>query len=441
MPPRKEIESLINRAITGTLPAEAGDLGVDIHTVENNFCVYQPNAKYWDRIADLYDMWQAGQPIQPHLLKFPIDSSRQPVIVASKQPKFKGGYGSIHLGWDQYHNRPVAIKRIKLPENLSKAEERAEYVKRFFQLYKEGNILAVAEDPHILPVYEILVDSEGNICLILQAVTANEGFVLTNVVSHNRHTLQSRNLSVLPLSSFLDIAQGLAFGSDSLTQKGLTHSDIKPSNVMIRKYQDGFHTVIIDPGIARPIFPQTDGPLVLTPWYSAPERMLSEYIDKEKYDQSILRANASDQQKDAAIHRIRDRDARSELYSVAVTLYELLTGQSLFISEVKVSLEILAEKKELDVRHSHNGALGRVFDRWNLQHAQNKKVKAAREAFIEAFITALAYDPQRRFASPTEFIDVLSNIFSDFSEPYDSKVAEYSRYVKQLDISVHGKIR
>ena len=116
-------------------------------------------------------------------------------------------------------------------------------------------------------------------------------------------TLQARSPAArhnrLPLVEALWIARQAAMGIGALACAGWTHSDIKPANIMISP--DG-HTTLLDLGLARRPADEDrtlDQALVGTPWYMAPETLLS----------------------------TTRPDTRSDIFSLGAVLYELLTGR------------------------------------------------------------------------------------------------------------------
>ena len=110
--------------------------------------------------------------------------------------------------------------------------------------------------------------------------------------------------AVLPVEQVLDVVAQVAFGLAYAHEHGIVHRDVKPSNIML--VRDG-HAKITDFGIARmassAVRTQT-GMVLGSPKYMSPEQVMG-----------------------------KDIDQRSDIFSLGVMLYELLTGQAPFDGE------------------------------------------------------------------------------------------------------------
>lgn len=197
----------------------------------------------------------------------------------------QGAMGVVYKARDPLIDREVAIKTI----NLSLAmEERDEYEARFYQEAKAAGRLS---HPNIVTIYD--VGRSEDIAYI--AMEYLHGRELRDILNETK---------LLPISEVLaiviQVAQGLAYAHEH----DIVHRDIKPSNVMI--VRDG-HAKITDFGIARmasaAVRTQT-GMVLGSPKYMSPEQVLGREIDR-----------------------------RSDIFSLGVMLYEMLTGQVPFIGE------------------------------------------------------------------------------------------------------------
>ncbi|MBU1215428.1 MAG: serine/threonine protein kinase [Gammaproteobacteria bacterium] len=197
----------------------------------------------------------------------------------------QGAMGVVYKARDPLIDREVAIKTINLSLAL---EEREEYEARFYQEAKAAGRLS---HPNIVTIYD--VGRTGDIAYI--AMEYLHGRELRDVLNENK---------TLPVSQVLDIiiqvAQGLAYAHEH----EIVHRDVKPSNVMI--VRDG-HVKITDFGIARmasaAVRTQT-GMVLGSPKYMSPEQVLGKLTDQ-----------------------------RSDIFSLGVMLYEMLTGHVPFIGE------------------------------------------------------------------------------------------------------------
>lgn len=197
----------------------------------------------------------------------------------------QGAMGVVYKARDPLIDREVAIKTINLSLAL---EERDEYEARFYQEAKAAGRLS---HPNIVTIYD--VGRSGDIAYI--AMEYLHGRELRDVLNENK---------TLPVSQVLDVIIQVAQGLSYAHEHEIVHRDVKPSNVMI--VRDG-HVKITDFGIARmasaAVRTQT-GMVLGSPKYMSPEQVLGKLTDQ-----------------------------RSDIFSLGVMLYEMLTGQVPFIGE------------------------------------------------------------------------------------------------------------
>ncbi len=197
----------------------------------------------------------------------------------------QGAMGVVYKARDPLIDREVAIKTINLSLAL---EEREEYEARFYQEAKAAGRLG---HPNIVTIYD--VGRTGDIAYI--AMEYLHGRELRDVLNEKK---------ILPVSQVLDIVIQVAQGLSYAHEHEIVHRDVKPSNVMI--IRDG-HVKITDFGIARmasaAVRTQT-GMVLGSPKYMSPEQVLGKLTDQ-----------------------------RSDIFSLGVMLYEMLTGQVPFIGE------------------------------------------------------------------------------------------------------------
>lgn len=193
----------------------------------------------------------------------------------------RGAMGVVYKAEDEALGRTVAIKTILLSSN---AEERADYEARFYQ---EARAAAVLNHPNIITVHDI--GKEGDTAYMAMEVL--EGVDL--------HELMKSGPVALPLALELaaQVADGLAFAHE----QGVVHRDIKPGNIMIVR---GRHAKIMDFGIAKARVSDVKtqaGAILGSPKYMSPEQ-----VDGQRADH------------------------RSDIFSLGVTIYELVTGSPPF---------------------------------------------------------------------------------------------------------------
>ncbi len=203
----------------------------------------------------------------------------------------RGAMGVVYKGHDPLIERNVAIKTINLAP-LS-AAERKQYEARFFQEAKAAGHL---NHPNIVTIHDL--GESGDIAYI--AMELMEGRELQHILDGARR---------LSIEDALDIAIQVASGLSYAHQRGIVHRDVKPSNIMVLGNN---HVKIVDFGIAKmpATLSLTQAGLVMgSPLYMSPEQVESKAID-----------------------------ARSDLFSLGVVLYQMLTWQRPFTGNDVMSL-------------------------------------------------------------------------------------------------------
>lgn len=197
----------------------------------------------------------------------------------------QGAMGVVYKATDPLIDRIVAIKTITL--SLAQ-EERDEYEARFYQEAKAAGRLS---HPNIVTIYD--VGRSGDIAYI--AMEFLQGRELRDILNDDK---------LLPVDQVLDIVTQVAMGLAYAHEHGIIHRDIKPSNIMVGR---DCQVKITDFGIARMasagVRTQT-GMVLGSPKYMSPEQVMGKLTDQ-----------------------------RSDIFSLGVMLYEMLTGQPAFTGE------------------------------------------------------------------------------------------------------------
>jgi eukaryotic-like serine/threonine-protein kinase len=189
----------------------------------------------------------------------------------------EGGIGQVHAAHDTVLGREVAIKSLR-PELLNDSS----FVER---CRTEATNLARLNHPNITTLYTLLPDG-GNLYMVMELV---RGRTLEQIITERGTPFGSAEA----VAVIGQAADGLSYAH----QMGVVHRDIKPANLIIT---DSGLLKIMDFGIARVQGSQRhtrDGSVVGTLAYMAPEQLRAEEVD-----------------------------ARTDLYSLAIVLYEMLTG-------------------------------------------------------------------------------------------------------------------
>jgi PAS domain S-box-containing protein len=213
-----------------------------------------------------------------------------------------GGYGAVYKAIHQGLNRPVAVKIFR--PQLGKAT--LEDLDRF---RLEGISSCRVNHPNAILMLDSGVSSEGIVYLVMELL---EGRTLIGELAEaGRISLQRCAEIIIPICGALAEAH----------RTGIIHRDIKPGNIFLHKIGD-FETIkLIDFGIAKMTDQAFDvdvktltvnGTIIGTPIYMAPERLTN-----------------------------KPYDGRSDVYSLAVTCYEMLTGFPPFDPSRKSFIEII----------------------------------------------------------------------------------------------------
>lgn len=207
-----------------------------------------------------------------------------------------GGMGEVYKAIHETLDRVVALKVIH-PELLSNAE----IIKRF---YKEAKIQAQMTHPNIVTVFDFL-EIENSYFLVMEYI---EGESIGKIV---------KKQGPLEINFSLKIFKQILSGIAHAHSKGIIHRDIKPNNFILTEGE----VKITDFGIAHIVSDSAHtvaGTVLGTPKYMSPEQILGERVDH-----------------------------RSDVYSLGVSFYEILTGKVPFGSNTGSDYEIKKGHVEL----------------------------------------------------------------------------------------------
>jgi serine/threonine protein kinase len=202
----------------------------------------------------------------------------------------EGGFGVVYMA-DQTKpiSRRVALKIIKLGMDTKEVIARFE---------AERQALAMMEHPNIAKVFDAGATDTGRPYFVMELV---KGIPITEYCDNNNLDTRQR------LELFIDVCKAVQHAH----QKGIIHRDLKPSNVMITLHDGKPVPKVIDFGIAK----ATGQRLTEKTLFTRFAQMIGtpEYMSPEQAEFSGL-----------------DVDTRSDIYSLGVLLYELLTGVTPF---------------------------------------------------------------------------------------------------------------
>jgi serine/threonine protein kinase len=226
----------------------------------------------------------------------------------------EGGFGTVYLAEQQHPvRRRVAVKIIKLGMDTKRVIARFD---------AERQALARMDHPNIARVLDAGATDTGRPFFVMELV---RGVRITTYCDEHRLDTRQR------LELFIQVCQAVQHAH----QKGIIHRDIKPSNVLVTNHDGVPVPKVIDFGIAK----ATDG------------QMLTERTLFTAFDQFVgTPAYMSPEQ---AEWSELDVDTRSDIYSLGVLLYELLTGKTPFDQRELLQAGIDEMRRTLRERDPH----------------------------------------------------------------------------------------
>jgi serine/threonine-protein kinase len=253
-----------------------------------------------------------------------------------------GGMATVYLAEDLKHARRVAIKVLR-PELITSGEGAARFL-------REIRIAAHLSHPQIVPLHDS-GERDGFLYFVMPYIGGES--LRQRLVREGR----------LPVDDALGIARSVAAALDYAHRQNVVHRDIKPENILVHEGQ----AVVADFGIARAITVAAAenvtarGLAVGTPAYMSPEQAAAE----------------------------RELDGRSDLYSLACVVYEMLAGEPPFLgpnAQAILTRHLVATPRPLRARRP-----------------------VVPEPVERAVLRALAKSPDDRFGTTAEFAAALTD--------------------------------
>lgn len=230
----------------------------------------------------------------------------------------RGSMGVVFKARDPRIGRIVALKAVAFSFPLGPGEE-DEFLKRF---YDEAEIAGRLSHPNIVTIYDVGERGpEGERFIAMEYVTGT-----------NLHDLLASGAR-LPVMQVADVVEQVAGALDYAHENGIVHRDIKPANIVLT---DSGQVKILDFGIARWVSAEKTGPgrFFGTPNYMAPEQVTGGEID-----------------------------GRADQFALAVTLYQLLTGERPFLGDSITAVSYQVVNIEPAPPSKLNPSLSPSFDR------------------------------------------------------------------------------
>lgn len=263
----------------------------------------------------------------------------------------RGAMGVVYKAMDPAIGRTVAIKTIRLSE-FTDPEERQRIRER---LLREAQSAGVLSHPNIITIYDVLEQWEF-------------AYIVMEYVQGASLEKMLRSRAVPDSTTVLHLFRQVSDALDYAHRKGIVHRDIKPANIIVSDKTPNAEGVakIADFGVAKFISQDVthSGTMIGTPNYMSPEQIQGLTVD-----------------------------GKSDQFSLAVVVYEVLSGEKPFVSDNLPALFYSLCKQEPkpvhEVNHSLSVTVTRVMRR------------------------ALAKDPGQRFSGCGDFIGALTIALGD----------------------------
>ena len=271
-----------------------------------------------------------------------------------------GGMGEVYRARDPRLKREVALK--VLPDVAAADADRRE------RFTREALAVAALNHPHIVTIHSV--------------EDAGTAVFLTMELVEGRSLAEALPATGLPIERVLTIGIAVADATSAAHQKGITHRDLKPGNIMLGEGEQAGRIKVLDFGLAKVVdvqrgavgasMLQTEAPAQTAP-ITAEGRILGTvaYMSPEQAEGRTI-------------------DGRSDLFSLGVVLYEMATGQRPFGGDTNLSIlsSILKDtpKSVTDINPAVPPEFGRIIRR------------------------ALAKDPERRYQTAKDLRNDLEEL-------------------------------
>jgi serine/threonine-protein kinase len=261
----------------------------------------------------------------------------------------RGGMGVVYKGEDPKIHRVVAIKTLRLDDFEEEIQQ--EVKTRFF---REAESAGVLNHPKIVTIFDC--GEEHDLAFIAMEYLEGENL--------GRYRKKE---NLLPIRDTLSIVSQVAEALDYAHSKGIVHRDIKPTNIM--RLDETKEVKVTDFGIARITSSSRtkDGIIIGTPFYMSPEQVAGKKVD-----------------------------GRSDIFSLGIVLFELLTGNKPFkAGDMTALMNQITNEKHLSARDL------------------NPQIPPIVEKIIEK---ALQKDPEKRYQEAGKMAEHLQVVIAKIDE-------------------------
>jgi len=264
----------------------------------------------------------------------------------------RGGMGSVFLARDTRLNREVAIKMVSEKFSL-KSSATKDIIQRFMN---EGKAIAKLKHHNIVTIYDI-GEENGRYYMVIELIDGNS---LSNLLEKGK---------LFSVVEVIDIGIQICDALDYAHRNGIIHRDIKPANIL---YSQDKNAKLTDFGVARLSGSQSgltrEGDILGSILYIAPEQIID----------------------------AKNADRRSDIYSLGMTMYQLLTGRLPFEGA------------------DFNEIIKKIIDN---EFTPPRKLRPdISEELEELILKAIKKNPDERFQEANDFSFVLKDIKEKIKE-------------------------
>ncbi len=300
---------------------------------------------------------------------------------ATFAPLGSGGVGSVSSCYDPTLGRYVALK--KLHHHLKeKVGERTRFI-------REARVLAQVEHPHIVPVHELGLASDGSPYFTMKRVRGNTlAEILQNLRAGNREVGKRYPLGYL-LDTFMHVAQAVAFAHS----RGIIHRDLKPSNVLIGEFGE---VLVVDWGLAKVVGSTVEEGEGHPELSSQEQENLDRLGQTSMTLEGVISGTPAYMAPEQALGRVADLNGQTDVYSLGAILYEILTWRRMIDGDtVRAALQNVIHGSIIPPR----------------KRAPERRISRDLEAIC---MKAVAHRPEDRYASVRDLLDDIHNYQNAF---------------------------
>ncbi|MFT5445952.1 MAG: serine/threonine protein kinase [Gammaproteobacteria bacterium] len=286
----------------------------------------------------------------------------------------RGAMGIVYLAHDPFINRQVAIKVCSTGDDFPDDDQDVAAVRAKRIFFNEAQSAGTLDNANILRVYDAGEADDGQPYIVMEYIKGGET-LKTYCVQDN----------LLPIPKVVSMIHKCAKALDYAHRRGVLHRDIKPANIMLN---EELEPKIGDFGIAQQLHVESTQLMtaVGSPRYMSPEQATDEKLN-----------------------------GQTDLYSLGVSLYELLTGRPPYDANALAALMLAITTKE--------------------PNPIRKVRPEIPEELAQIVHKAIAKDLSVRYQTGAQMAEELARLLDDISRPVVKEVSEEDQFARARDLS------